>query len=212
MATSDSNHHELTASLERALLRELVAEWQRINLAHFRGALALPSIVLASSTSHLGRWLGDVRVLELSRSMILAQPWAVVIEVLRHEMAHQYVHEFLGETSETPHGPAFRSVCERLGVDPASSGLPTAHRNTTRPPRGPSSESRGSSRSPRARTSTRRRPPRWPRSVSCSSTTSRRALAPPRATTSERSGPPPDASRRASASWRASSRGTSSWR
>src|SRR5271170_4730520 len=112
MATSESNHHELTASLERALLRELVAEWQRINAAHFRDSLALPSIVLSSSTSHLGRWLGDTRVLELSRAMILAQPWAVVIEVLRHEMAHQYVHEVLGETSETPHGPAFRSVCE----------------------------------------------------------------------------------------------------
>jgi Protein of unknown function (DUF2786)/SprT-like family len=126
MATNGSNHHELTASLERALLRELVAEWQRINAAHFRGSLALPSIVLSASTSHLGRWLGDVRVLELSRAMILAQPWAVVIEVLRHEMAHQYVHEILGETSEAPHGPSFRSVCERLGVDPASSGLPRA--------------------------------------------------------------------------------------
>ncbi len=118
--------HELAASLERALLHELVSEWQRINAAHFRSALALPSIVLSTSTSHLGRWLGDVRVLELSRRMVLAQPWAVVIEVMRHEMAHQYVHEILGETSETPHGPAFRSVCERLGVDPAAAGLPDA--------------------------------------------------------------------------------------
>jgi hypothetical protein len=116
---------ELTASLERALLRELVSEWKRINAAYFREALALPSIVLSSSSAHLGRWRGDARVLELSRTMILAQPWAVVVEVLRHEMAHQYVHEALGETSETPHGPSFRAVCERLGVDPAASGLPS---------------------------------------------------------------------------------------
>lgn len=125
MANSDSEH-ELTASLERALLRELVAEWHRINAAYFRDGLSRPSVVLSSSTSHLGRWIGDTRVLELSRRMVLAQPWAVVIEVLRHEMAHQYVHEVLGETSETPHGPAFRAVCERLGVDPAASGLPRA--------------------------------------------------------------------------------------
>src|SRR5580658_4281872 len=132
MATGDPQQ-ELTASLERALLRELVSEWKRINAAHFRDALALPSIVLSSSTSHLGRWRGDARVLELSRDMILAQPWAVVVEVLRHEMAHQYVHEALGETSESPHGPAFRAVCERLGVDPASSGLPSpsAHDDVT---------------------------------------------------------------------------------
>jgi Protein of unknown function (DUF2786)/SprT-like family len=122
---SDSQH-ELTASLERALLRELVAEWHRVNAAYFRDALTLPSVVLSSATSHLGRWIGDVRVLELSRRMILAQPWAVVVEVLKHEMAHQYVHEVLGETSETPHGPGFRAACERLGVDAASAGLPRA--------------------------------------------------------------------------------------
>jgi hypothetical protein len=125
---SNATDDELTLSLERALLRELVAEWHRINAAHFRSALAVPSVVLSSSTSHLGRWLGDVRMLELSRPMVLAEPWPVTIEVLRHEMAHQYVHEVLGETSESPHGPAFRSVCERLGVDPAASGLPRAQR------------------------------------------------------------------------------------
>jgi hypothetical protein len=119
----------LTTSLERALLRELVAEWHRINGAHFRDALARPSIVLSASTAQLGRWIPDTRVLELQRAMVLAQPWSVVIEVLKHEMAHQYVHEILGERSETPHGPAFRATCERLGIDPASSGLPKRARS-----------------------------------------------------------------------------------
>jgi predicted SprT family Zn-dependent metalloprotease len=124
MTTSEANFDQLTASLERALLRELVAEWQRINAAHFRSALATPSLILSSNTSHLGRWIGDTRVLEISRRMVLAESWAIVVEVLRHEMAHQYVHEVLGETSESPHGPAFRAVCHRLGVDPAAAGLP----------------------------------------------------------------------------------------
>src|SRR4051812_33761071 len=114
----------LTLSLERALLRELVAEWHRINGAHFRDALARPSIVLGTSTAQLGRWVPDTRVLELQRAMVLSQPWSVVVEVLKHEMAHQYVHEILGERSETAHGPAFRATCQRLGIDPASSGLP----------------------------------------------------------------------------------------
>ncbi|HEY2518101.1 MAG TPA: DUF2786 domain-containing protein [Polyangiaceae bacterium] len=128
---SNDAHEELTASLERALVRELVSEWHRINAAHFREALALPSIVLSSSIAQLGRWLDGPRVLELSRAMILAQPWSVVVEVLKHEMAHQYVHEALGEKSESAHGPSFRAVCARLGIDPASSGLPRA-RETSR--------------------------------------------------------------------------------
>ena len=120
----DDQRQQLTASLERALLLELVSEWHRVNAAHFREALAQPSIVLSTSTSQLGRWTASVRMIELSRAMILAQPWSVVVEVLKHEMAHQYVHEILGETDESPHGRAFRGVCERLGIDPASSGLP----------------------------------------------------------------------------------------
>jgi len=117
---------ELTASLERALVRELVTEWRRINAAHFRESLAPPSIVLSTRTSQLGLWVPDARAIELSRAMILAQPWSVVVEVLKHEMAHQYAHEVLGAIDERAHGPAFRGVCERLGIDPASSGLPAA--------------------------------------------------------------------------------------
>jgi hypothetical protein len=39
-------------------------------------------------------------------------------------MAHQYVHEVLGRTAEPAHGPAFREVCERLGIDARASGMP----------------------------------------------------------------------------------------
>jgi predicted SprT family Zn-dependent metalloprotease len=117
---------ELTASLERALVRELVLEWRTINGGHFRSALAPPAIILTTSFSHLGRWVPDTRTIEMSRQMILVHPWSTVVEVLKHEMAHQYAHEVLGATDERAHGPAFRGVCERLGIDAASSGLPAA--------------------------------------------------------------------------------------
>jgi hypothetical protein len=48
----------------------------------------------------------------------------VVVEVLKHEMAHQYADEVLGARGETAHGAAFRRGCELLGIDPAASGLP----------------------------------------------------------------------------------------
>jgi len=57
---------------------------------------------------------------------VLEQSWGAVVEVLKHEMAHQYAHEVLGATDESAHGPAFRSVCERLGIDAAASGVPQA--------------------------------------------------------------------------------------
>jgi hypothetical protein len=49
----------------------------------------------------------------------------VVVEVLKHEMAHQFVHEVLGRTEESAHGPAFQNLCELLGIDPSAAGMPS---------------------------------------------------------------------------------------
>jgi hypothetical protein len=46
--------------------------------------------------------------------------------VLKHEMAHQFVHEVLGKHDESAHGPAFRALCEDLGVDATAAGVPKA--------------------------------------------------------------------------------------
>ncbi len=115
---------DLTVDLEQALLRELVAEYKRINDATFRGSLSLPSIQLTSSGSRLGCWTKDTRTLELSRELVANNGWGVVVEVLKHEMAHQYVHEVMGHTDEAPHGPAFKDLCLRLGIDASAAGLP----------------------------------------------------------------------------------------
>jgi hypothetical protein len=49
-----------------------------------------------------------------------------VVEVLKHEMAHQYVDEVLGKSDETAHGPAFRKVCADRGIDARANGVPNA--------------------------------------------------------------------------------------
>jgi predicted SprT family Zn-dependent metalloprotease len=117
---------ELTIDLERAVLRELSTEYRSINQSAFRGELAVPSIQLVSSGSRLGCWTRDTRTLELSRDLVTQHSWGVVVEVLKHEMAHQYVHEVMGHTRETPHGPAFRDLCRRMGIDGSAAGLPRA--------------------------------------------------------------------------------------
>jgi hypothetical protein len=60
----------------------------------------------------------------MARAMFVKEPWGTVLEVLKHEMAHQYVHEILGRVDEPSHGPAFREVCERLGIDARAAGVP----------------------------------------------------------------------------------------
>ena len=117
---------QLSAELRRALLRELLAEYQNLNATFFRRKLSPAGIELSQATGRLGRWIPGVRTIEIQELMVLTKPWGVVVEVLKHEMAHQYVHEVLGVQGETSHGPAFREVCEKLGIDAAAAGVPEA--------------------------------------------------------------------------------------
>lgn len=117
----------LSAELEAALLRALAHEWKHLNWSQFRETLTAPTFELLESGSDLGRWVHGTRTLQIARRLVLDHPWGTVIEVLKHEMAHQYVCEFLGArvSDETAHGPSFRKVCEQLGIDSAARGLPT---------------------------------------------------------------------------------------
>jgi hypothetical protein len=118
---------ELTAALESAVVRELRAAWRHLNDSYFRGELTPPTLELVVTRSTLGRWIAETRTLEISRPLVVEQTWPAVVEVLKHEMAHQYVQEVLRETSQTPHGTAFRDTCRRLGIDARASGVPDAH-------------------------------------------------------------------------------------
>jgi hypothetical protein len=60
----------------------------------------------------------------MAGSLFVKEAWGTVLEVLKHEMAHQYVHEILGRMDEPSHGPAFREVCARLGIDARAAGVP----------------------------------------------------------------------------------------
>ena len=111
------------AALEAALLRGLAESWDIENASRFRGRLRRPVLSLAES-SHLGAWVRTRREIVMERRFVRERPWGVVLEVLKHEMAHQYVHEVLGILDETAHGAAFRETCARFGIDPAASGEP----------------------------------------------------------------------------------------
>jgi len=112
------------AELGRRLLLALQSEWRLASSLYFRNQLKPPAFELSDATTFLGRWDATSRTLSIQREFALRQPWPQVREVLKHEMAHQYVHEALGIMDESAHGPAFRTVCKAHGFDAAARGLP----------------------------------------------------------------------------------------
>lgn len=110
-------HEDATALRDRLLLEELASAWRDANWRWFREALVPPVLRLADTTSTLGTWRTADRTLSMARSFVRTAPWERIVEVLQHEMAHQYVAEVLKVADETDHGPAFREVLARMGHD-----------------------------------------------------------------------------------------------
>lgn len=136
MATSDRDSiGKLSADLEAAVVRALGEDYDDLNYFHFRRRLRRPSIELCDSRVRLGVWVREPRSLRISSALFLERGWGTVLDVLKHEMAHQYVDEVLGQTGETAHGPAFRRVCEERGIEPDAVGTPTSVAATADPDR-----------------------------------------------------------------------------
>ncbi len=111
------------ARLQTLLVRQLAFEWSEVNRDNLGGALRPPVIELSDAQRKLGSWSAGTRTLSLSHAFVHGARWGQVIEVLKHEMAHQYVSEVLGQDTERPHGDAFAHACRRLGIDPVASGI-----------------------------------------------------------------------------------------
>jgi hypothetical protein len=114
----------LSYELERALLHALLEEWHGINDSLFHRRMGPPVVALFDGDRLLGRWVSALRRLELSRPFALAERWTAVLEVLKHEMAHQFVDEVLRIHEQTAHGEAFQRVCSERGIDPRAAGVP----------------------------------------------------------------------------------------
>jgi hypothetical protein len=107
-------------------LRAARRVYDDLNQSLFGSALRAPAFELSSAAGRLGRWVGSARTLELRRALLVEHGWGVLVEVLKHEMAHQYVDEVLGVQAEGAHGPTFRGVCVERGIDPRAAGAPRA--------------------------------------------------------------------------------------
>ncbi len=121
-----AGNDELTVELERALLKALRETYAHLNGTYFDWSLKPPVFRLTDASQTLGSWVSATRGLELSRRLFVEHGWGITVEVLKHEMAHQYVDEVLSIVDQSAHGPAFRDVCRRRGIDARAVGLPGA--------------------------------------------------------------------------------------
>lgn len=107
-------------------LRQVLQAYRDHNASLFSGSLKTPQIVFSQGVALWGAWKAAERTIELS-VRLLERPWGDLLEVLKHEMAHQFVDEVLGvSTVEGPHGPTFRQVCAERGIDARTAGDPTS--------------------------------------------------------------------------------------
>lgn len=119
-----SSSDQLSAELEAAALRVLSGTWTGYNDEYFRGLMRAPRLAVTEVQGSYARWLRGARCIEFARHALTSLTWGQLGEVLKHEMAHQYVDEVLGRLDETAHGPAFQRVCEDRGIDARASGAP----------------------------------------------------------------------------------------
>ena len=116
------NADTLERQLYEAWNQQLYRWWHDYNNEYLSQALKVPIIRLGDAELELGNWLASTRTLTISTAHIERDPWLAVMQTLRHEMAHQYVGEILMVTNESPHGPAFRTACQKLRCSPRASG------------------------------------------------------------------------------------------
>ena len=124
-ADSPKEHAQWEARLLGLALRQVLLSYRENNAALFGDRLKTPQLRWSEAEGLWGAWRAEERVLELSLRL-LERPWGDLLEVLKHEMAHQYVDEVLGVRGEGPHGPCFQEVCRERGIDARTAGDPSS--------------------------------------------------------------------------------------
>ena len=105
---------EMHQFFTRAWTEQLYREYEQI-LYQRDLKLKKVTIDIRTVSSFWGRWDPLLREISLSRKLIEDYPWSTVIEILKHEMAHQWVNEALN-SDDSGHSDDFRRACNLIGV------------------------------------------------------------------------------------------------
>ena len=117
MRRTDDSHFAVPEELQRVWARRLLQFYELYNDQYLKGQLRPPAFRIDVSESQLGSWDSLSRTITMSARHIIEHRWESVLDTLRHEMAHQYVHDVLGMGDAEPHGSAFQRACRLLRCD-----------------------------------------------------------------------------------------------
>ena len=109
------------SSLQRFWLTRLQQEYDQICFS-YGVELEPPIFEISSGETQLGCWQAGTRSLRISEHLIASYPWRITLQVLKHEMAHQYCSEII-RSQATAHGDDFQKACSLLGVLPEFRGF-----------------------------------------------------------------------------------------
>jgi hypothetical protein len=123
----------MNAEFEALVLNEISKAWSRYaySFGWIKSLITPPHFKLHDGVQHWGRWTASTREMSFSRHLVTDRPWGEVLEVVKHEMAHQYVSEILHIEDEPPHGITFQNVCKNHNIDAAPRGIPGADKIDT---------------------------------------------------------------------------------
>jgi hypothetical protein len=121
----DPRHLTVEEPLHQIWTERLYQEFDNI-VYRYRLKMRRPILRIEPMRSKWGTWDPLARTITLSSSLIEAHPWDAVIEILKHEMAHQLVTDVFGHDHR--HGRHFDHACKVLRVADwarrASGGIP----------------------------------------------------------------------------------------
>lgn len=106
----DTDIARLSSLWARQLQAEFTDTCWRYNIT-----LIPPIIEISKSKTQLGSWSEETRTIKISSFLILNHSWAITLEVLKHEIAHQICSEIF-RSKEVAHGVAFNKACDILSV------------------------------------------------------------------------------------------------
>ncbi len=110
----------------KIILDALTSEWYLAYWSlpqEYQQRMSRPQFAVVKDLKCWGQWIGGAaKRIELQETLLTRHPWYAVVDVLRHEMAHQFVECVHGKNRETPHGPLFQQACKLLRARPDASG------------------------------------------------------------------------------------------
>lgn len=104
----------LNSDQRSMILHQLLREYENI-LYQYKIKVRTPSLKLNDSKQTMGSWDRTLHQISISSHLIRSATWKQVVEVLKHEIAHQISDELLG--GHSGHDDTFSRACEMIFVE-----------------------------------------------------------------------------------------------